>query len=84
MVKKLCNSSVTQAKPPQQLCLFLETAQQPQKVAFQKRQKPQIVSVPGVSPKERNRYQVRLDNQILGDRLALDEALALAKRGNRS
>lgn len=46
-----------------------------------KRQKPQITSTPGVSPKERNRYRVVLGSQVLGDKLSLDEALSLAKRG---
>jgi hypothetical protein len=44
-------------------------------------QKPQIVSIPGISPKQRDRYRVMLGDDILGDRLTLDEALKLAKRG---
>jgi len=43
-----------------------------------KSQKPQISSTPGTSPKVRNRYRVRLGDEILGDHLSLDEALALA------
>jgi hypothetical protein len=83
MKKNLCDLIVTQAKHSQQLCLPLESLQQPQKITFQKRQKPQIVSIPGIPPREPNRYRVILGEQILGERLALDEALALAKRGNR-
>jgi hypothetical protein len=49
----------------------------------QQKRKPQISSVPGISPKERNRYRVTLGNQVLGDRLTLDEALKLAKGGER-
>jgi hypothetical protein len=47
------------------------------------RPKPQISSIPGVSPKQRNRYCVSLGTQILGDRLTIDEAIKLAKRGER-
>lgn len=43
--------------------------------------KPQIVSIPGISLKELHRYRVTLGSRILGDRLTLDEALKLAKRG---
>lgn len=46
-----------------------------------KRQKPQITSVPGASIKERDRYRVSLGAVILGDKLTLDEAVKLAKRG---
>jgi hypothetical protein len=44
------------------------------------RQKPQIVSISGISPKERHRYRVILGNEVLGDRLTLDEAIALANQ----
>lgn len=47
------------------------------------RQKPQIVSTPGVSPKQRNRYRVVTGDRILGDRLTLDQALALVKKGGK-
>lgn len=47
----------------------------------QKRQKPQIVSVPGTSIRERDRYRVMVGDRILGDRLTLDEALNSVKRG---
>ena len=46
-----------------------------------KRHKPQISSILGVSPRERDRYRVVLGDRILGDRLNLDEALKLAKGG---
>jgi hypothetical protein len=43
--------------------------------------KPQISSIPGISPKQRDRYHVVLGDEILGDRLTLDEAIALVKGG---
>jgi hypothetical protein len=45
--------------------------------------KPQIVSIPGISPKRRDRYRVMIGERILGDNLSLDEALILAKRGGK-
>lgn len=45
------------------------------------RQKPQIASIPGISTKERNRYRVVFGTEILGDQLAIDDALKLAKGG---
>jgi hypothetical protein len=45
-----------------------------------KSKKPQICSIPGVSPKERDRYRVVLGGEILGDRLSIDEAIALANQ----
>ncbi len=45
-----------------------------------KRQKPQISSTPGTSPKELSRYRVTLAGQVLGDRLTADEALALSNQ----
>lgn len=47
-------------------------------------QKPQIASIPGTSPKQRDRYRVVLGGQILGERLTIDQAIALAKRGGRN
>ena len=41
---------------------------------------PQISRVPGVSPRERHRYCVVIGSEILGDRLTLDEAIALANQ----
>ena len=46
------------------------------------RHKRQITSIPGISPKERHRYRVLMGDRILGDRLTLDEAIALAKPVN--
>jgi len=43
-------------------------------------QKPQIVSIPGISPKQRDRYRLMRGDQVLGDRLTLDEAIALANQ----
>lgn len=45
------------------------------------RHKPQIVSILGICPKEKNRYRVVLGGELLGERLTLDEALKLAKGG---
>ncbi len=42
------------------------------------RQKPQISSIPGVSPRERHRYRVKIGNEILGDQLPLEQSLELA------
>lgn len=44
------------------------------------RLKPQIASIPGVSLKDRNRYRVVLKGEILGDRLTIDQAIALANK----
>jgi hypothetical protein len=78
MRKKICSTIVphdaTQAKRPQQLCLPLESP-------YTKPKKAQISSIPGVSPKERNRYRVMLGDVILGDHLSLDEAIKVAKGG---
>jgi hypothetical protein len=45
-----------------------------------KRHKAQIVSIPGVSPKERNRYRVIFGDEILGDQLTIAQAIALANQ----
>jgi hypothetical protein len=47
----------------------------------QNSQKPQIVSVPGISPKERNRYRVVVGTEILADGLTADEAFELTGKG---
>jgi len=60
--------------PPEQAVLSL---------ASKKQQKPQISSISGISPKQRNRYRVMVGEQILGERLTIDEALKLAKGGER-
>ena len=43
-------------------------------------QKPQIVSIPGISPKQRDRYRLMRGDEVLADRLTLDEAIALANQ----
>jgi hypothetical protein len=50
-------------------------------LSLELRQKPQISSIPGVSPKQRDRYRVVLRGAILGDRLSIDQAIAFGKRG---
>jgi hypothetical protein len=45
------------------------------------RHKPQISSIPGISVKRRDRYRVVLGDEVLGDRLTLDEAITLVKGG---
>jgi hypothetical protein len=71
---KTYNPSVTHNPPVQgrQLELFNYTG---------KRHKPQILSTPGVSPKQRDQYRVMVETRVLGDRLTLDEALKLVKGG---
>jgi hypothetical protein len=80
MNKKTCNTIVahgaTQAKQSHQLCLPLESLE----IHATKPHKPQISSIPGISPKERDRYRVVLGREILGERLTLDEAIALANK----
>jgi hypothetical protein len=58
--------------PPEQAALL---------AALKKQQKPQISSIPGIPPKERNRYRVILGDRVLGNQLNLEQAVALAKRG---
>jgi hypothetical protein len=50
-------------------------------LSLELRQKPQISSIPGVSPKARRRYKVVFGSEVLGDQLTLDEALQLAQGG---
>lgn len=45
---------------------------------LKKREKPQVSGIPGIPPRERHRYRVTLGEEILGDRLTLDEAVTLA------
>jgi hypothetical protein len=51
---------------------------------IKKRKKPQIESIPGISPKESRRYRVKLGDVILATNLTSDEALELAKQGVQS
>lgn len=62
-----------------QLALPLVSPQKPE--IF--RQKAQIISVPGISPKQRDRYRVVLGTRVLGARLSLDEALRLSQGGKQ-
>ena len=63
--------------------LFQKSPQNPVPSAKLFRHKPQIVSIPGISPKERNRYRVTLGGQVLGEMLSINEAVEMAKRGGR-
>jgi hypothetical protein len=71
---KTCNTSIPHNSPVgwRQLELFPLSG---------KHLKPQISSIPGISVTERRRYRVIAGERILGDRLTLEEALKLAKRG---
>lgn len=55
-------------------------SQSPQecKQTFQGKQKPQIISIPGIPLKEKYRYRVTLGHQVLGDKLSLEQAAELA------
>jgi hypothetical protein len=44
-----------------------------------KRQKPQISSIPGTHPLERNRYQVTVGSKAIASELDADDASQLAK-----
>jgi hypothetical protein len=44
-------------------------------------QKSQIVSIPGISVKRRDRYRLMRGDEVLADFLSLDEAIALTKGG---
>jgi hypothetical protein len=68
------------SQKPKQLTIW-ESPQTPVSEVGLFRHKPQIVSTPGVCPKERSRYRVVLGGEVLGERLSLDEALKLAKGG---
>ena len=74
------NASRSSQKPKQ-----LNIWESPQSTAPESRlfrhNKPQIVSIPGISPKEQHRYRVKAGDEVLGDRLTLDEALRLAEGG---
>ncbi|NER48434.1 MAG: hypothetical protein F6J92_17365 [Symploca sp. SIO1A3] len=45
---------------------------------FQGKQKPQIISIPGIPLKEKYRYRVTLGHEILGDKLSFEQAAELA------
>lgn len=44
----------------------------------QNSQTPQISSIPGVSAKEKRRYQVTIGDRVIASNLTSDEALAIA------
>jgi len=71
--RKNCATNITQNSPSKrrQLDLFIHQGNL---------HKPQILSIPGVFPKQRDRYGVVLGDRILGDRLTLDEAITLANQ----
>lgn len=60
-----------------QLSIFVEFTKTPPPL-FKKRGKPQVSSIPGISPQEPHRYRVTLGEEILGDRLTIAETLKLA------
>jgi len=67
------------SKKPKQLTIW-ESPQNPAPSAKLFCRKPQIASIPGASHKELHRYRVILGSEVLGDRLTLDEAIALANQ----
>ncbi len=69
---------------PHQLSLPLVAPQKPAQQAELFSRKPQISSIPGASPKEKNRYRVTLGDEVIGNRLDLDEAIKVAKFGLRT
>ena len=88
-MSKHCSTIIPQNSPPNRRVRELSTTQETLQLELfplpkalpKKRHKPQISSVPGAHPLERNRYRVMVGGEILGDRLTLDEALVIAKRG---
>jgi hypothetical protein len=70
---KNCGTNIPQNPPSKGRQLEIFTS-------LGKRHKPQICSIPGVFPKQRDRYRVMVGDRILGDRLNLDEAIALANQ----
>jgi hypothetical protein len=67
------------SRKAEQLTIW-KTPQNPAPSAKLFRQKPQIVSISGIPPKEPHRYRVMLGDEILGTHLTLDEAIALANQ----
>lgn len=80
---KTCATSIQQNSPPSRRVKKLSSLQE----SFQlelfplpkpippKRQKPQISSVPGTHPLERNRYQVTVGDRVIASHLDIDDAL---------
>ncbi|NER45971.1 MAG: hypothetical protein F6J92_04645 [Symploca sp. SIO1A3] len=61
--------------------IFVNTPQEARKSAaeaFQRKNKPHLISIPGISAKEKYRYRVVLKGRILADKLSLEQALAEA------
>ena len=58
--------------------IFPQEAQKPQTQAFQRKRKPQIISILGIAAKEKYRWRVVLRGRVLVDRLSLEEALEKA------
>ena len=75
MSKKDCATNIAQNPPAyrRQLDIFIHQGNL---------HKPQILSIPGISPKQRDRYRVLLGDRILGDRFIQGEAIVLAKGGS--
>jgi hypothetical protein len=73
MSKKDCATNITQNSPGhrRQLDLFIHQGNL---------HKPQILSIPGISPKQRDRYRVVMGDRILGDRFINAQAIALANQ----
>jgi hypothetical protein len=69
------------SQKPKQLNIWESPQSTAPEASLFHRNRPQIVSIPGVSPKEQHRYRVKAGDEVLGDRLTLDEALKLAKGG---
>jgi hypothetical protein len=74
-MKENCATSIPQFRKD------CDISEQSTPILGKKKQKPQISSIPGISPRERDRYRVVMGDRILGDRLTLDEALKLAQGG---
>jgi hypothetical protein len=72
---KNCGTNIPQNPPSKGRQLEIFTS-------LGKRHKPKICSIPGVFPKQRDRYRVVLWDRILGDHLSIDQAIALAKGGS--
>jgi hypothetical protein len=77
MSRKNCATSISQFKKD------CDISEQSTPILSKKKQKAQITSSPGVSPRERDRYRVMLGGEILGDRLSMDEALLLTQGSGR-
>ncbi len=79
---KTCNIMVSQNPPPNRRVEKLSTQQESLQLELfqlpQKRQKPQISSVPGVSAKDPYRYRVMVGGKAIASELTADAAVTLA------